>query len=384
MRSSYVVAGLIAVAGVVWIGSGLVFPHQEAPQEHAIDARRAAAQAPAPRVRVRDLTASETITPLVVHGQTKASRRVLVRAETTGRVVEVPVDKGARVDAGTVLARLDMGNRRERLEEAQALVAQRELEFNASSSLAQRDFTSRTRLAEARAELEKARAELAAIRKEINDTTIRAPFAAVLNARAVEVGDVLAVGGEVATLIDLDPVTVAAEVSERAVGRLTVGTPAQVVLIDGRTVDGQIAWIAASATTGTRTYPIEVAIANPDQDIPEGMTAEVRLPLERTLAHLVSPAVLTLNDAGQLGVKLVDGDDTVRFVPVQVVRDSADGIWLTGLPDQARVITVGQEFVAAGQAVVPVPDGAAPGGARLADQSGGVAADSVNGAGGDR
>lgn len=392
MRSSYVIAGLIALAAVGWIGSGLVFPHEEAPQEHAADARLAAQQAPAPSVRVRALTARETITPLVVHGHTEASRQVVVRAETAGKVIEVPVDKGTAVEAGAVLARLDMANRRERLEQAKALVAQRDLEFNAASSLAQRDFASRTRLAEARADLEEARASLSTISEEIEDTTIRAPFAAVLNARPVEVGDVLAVGGEVATLIDLDPVTVAAEVSERSVGRLNVGTPAQVRLIDGRVVQGTVSWISASATAGTRTYPIEVDIANPDQDIREGMTAEVRLPLERTMAHLVSPAVLTLNDAGVLGVKLVDAQDTVRFVAVQVVRDEADGIWLAGLPEQVRIITVGQEYVTDGQAVVPVPEAAAEqemvkqSGIEQSgvEQSGGVAAETLNGAGGQR
>lgn len=356
MRTSYIIAALIAVAALLWVGSGLLLPHQEAAQERAVDAINQAESAPLPRVRVRDMTARETVTPLLVHGHTQASRQVLVRAETSGRVVEVPVAKGATVEAGTVLARLDMGNRAERLEEAQALVAQRELEFNAASSLAQRDFGSRTRLAEARSELERARAALAAVRREIEDTTVRAPFAGVLDRRAVEVGDVLSVGGEVGTLIDLDPVTVMAEVAERVVGRLSVGTPAEVMLIDGRRVSGQVAWVAASAKASTRTYPIEIAVSSPTQDIPEGMTAQVRLPLEATVAHLVSPAVLTLDDDGVLGVKLVDQDNVVRFAPVQVVSDSADGIWLTGLPEEVRLITVGQEFVAVGRQVVPVPE----------------------------
>ncbi len=363
MRTSTLIAAVIALVAVLWIGSGLLFPHEEAAQERAVDSMRAADEAPAPRVRVRDMAARETVTPLIVHGHTEASRQVVVRAETGGRVVEVAVDKGAVVAAGDVLARLDMGNRRERLEEAQALVAQRELQFNAASSLAQRDYASRTRLAEARAELEAARAALSAIRKEIDDTVVRAPFAAVVNQRAVEVGTFLAAGGDVATLIDLDPVTVSAEVAERAFGRLTTGTPAEVRLIDGRTVEGSVTWISASASPGTRTFPIEVAITNPAQDIPEGMTAEVRLPLEAVVAHLVSPAVLTLNDAGVVGVKLVDESDTVRFAPVQVVRDTADGMWIAGLPEQVRLITVGQEFVTDGQTVEPVPEASSDPGA---------------------
>ncbi|KJS39460.1 MAG: hypothetical protein VR70_07960 [Rhodospirillaceae bacterium BRH_c57] len=360
MRTSTIIAALIALVAVLWIGSGILFPHEEAAQERAIDSMQAADEAPAPRVRVRDMTARETVTPLVVHGHTQASRQVVVRAETSGRVVEVAVDKGAAVAAGDVLARLDMGNRAERLEEADALVAQRQLQFNAASSLAQRDYASRTRLAEARSDLEAARADLSTIRKEIDDTVIRASFAAVVNERAVEVGTFLAAGGEVATLVDLDPVTVSAEVAERAFGRLATGTPAEVRLIDGRTVEGMVTWISATASPATRTFPIEVAIPNPAQDIPEGMTAEVRLPLEAVVAHLVSPAVLTLNDGGVIGVKLVDETDTVRFVPVQVVRDAADGMWIAGLPPQVRLITVGQEFVTEGQTVEPVPEGAVP------------------------
>ena len=356
MRRSTLIAGAIALAAAVWIGSGLLVPHDEPAQERAVDAMREAESTPPPRVRVREMIARETITPLVVHGQTKASRQVVMRAETGGRVVEVPVDKGAVVAAADVLARLDMGNRRERLEEAQALVAQRDLDFNAASSLAKSDHGSRTRLAETRAELETARAALAAIRKEIEDTVVRAPFAAVLNHRAVEIGDLVSPGGEVATLIDLDPITVAAEAAERVVGHLTVGAPAEVRLIDGRTVQGEVTWVSSSASKGTRTYPLEITIANPQQDIPEGMTAEVRLALEATVAHLVSPAVLTLDDAGVVGVKLVDDTDTVRFARIQIVRDSPEGMWLSGLPEQVRLITVGQEFVVEGQRVVPVSD----------------------------
>jgi multidrug efflux system membrane fusion protein len=358
MRRSTLIAGAIALAAAVWIGSGLLVPHEEAAQERAVDAMREAEATPPQRVRVREMTARETITPFVVHGHTKASRQVVMRAETGGRVVEVPVNKGALVAAGDVLARLDMGNRRERLDEAQALVAQRELEFNAASSLAKSDHGSRTRLAETRAELEAARAALAAVRKDIADTVIRAPVAAMLNHRAVEIGDLLSPGGEVATLLDLDPGTVSAEASERVVGRLSLGAPAEVRLIDGRTVQGTVAWVSSSASPGTRTYPLEIAITNPQQDIPEGMTAEIRLALETVVAHLVSPAVLTLNDAGAVGVKLVDESDTVQFARVEIVRDSPEGMWLAGLPEHVRLITVGQEFVLTGQRVVPVPDDA--------------------------
>ena len=58
-----------------------------------------------------------------------------------------------------------------------------------------------------------------------------------------------------------------------------------------------------------------------------------------------------MNDEGVLGVRIVVPEDTVRFVPVKIIDDTADGIWLSGLPSVADLITVGQEFVRDGDRV---------------------------------
>ena len=91
------------------------------------------------------------------------------------------------------------------------------------------------------------------------------------------------------------------------------------------------------------------------------MTAILRLPVERIMTHKITPAILTLNDGGILGLRIVeedgDGDPAtgrVRFVPVNIVEDTVDGLFVTGLPDQATLITVGQEFVQDGEQVIAV------------------------------
>jgi len=78
---------------------------------------------------------------------------------------------------------------------------------------------------------------------------------------------------------------------------------------------------------------------------------ELRLPAESLMAHLVSPAVLTLDDAGVIGVKAVDGENRVRFYPVKIIADTSQGMWLGGLPEKVTLITVGQEYVLPGQPV---------------------------------
>jgi hypothetical protein len=72
------------------------------------------------------------------------------------------------------------------------------------------------------------------------------------------------------------------------------------------------------------------------------------------LAHRVSPALFTLDDAGSMGVRLIDQDNRVVFYAVEVIEDTAQGAWVTGLPSKVNLITVGQEFVLAGQRVEPI------------------------------
>lgn len=159
---------------------------------------------------------------------------------------------------------------------------------------------------------------------------------------------------EIGTLFDLDPLIVVAAVSEREIGHLALGKAGTARMITGREVEGVLRFISRVAEPQTRTFRIELEVANPDHEIPAGLTADVVLPLETIDAHFVSPAVLSLADDGTLGIKIVDGQSIVRFVPITIVADAADGIWIAGLPESATIVTVGHDYVADGQAVEPV------------------------------
>jgi multidrug efflux system membrane fusion protein len=96
---------------------------------------------------------------------------------------------------------------------------------------------------------------------------------------------------------------------------------------------------------------VEITVPNPDYAIRAGLTAVVDLPGETVSAHRVSPSLFTLNDAGELGLRTVDREGRVEFYPIAILEDSPDGAWVTGLPERARLITIGHEFVAEGQVV---------------------------------
>jgi len=95
-------------------------------------------------------------------------------------------------------------------------------------------------------------------------------------------------------------------------------------------------------------------VPNTDLSISDGQTAEILIASEGQSAHLLAGSSLTLDDAGQIGIRTVGDGNVTEFLPVSIVRDSLDGIWVAGLPDTVDVIVVGQEFVREGVVVEPV------------------------------
>jgi multidrug efflux system membrane fusion protein len=354
MKPSHIVAIVLAIGAGGWIISGQF--GESGPPANAGDPQSASA-APdraIPRVQTQVLHAEDLASDIVLTGRTEASRAVVLRAETAGSVVDVPIEEGNMVKAGDVIARIALDDRSARLAEARALYQQRRIDHEAASKLARKDFASKTRVAETKALYDAARSRVQAMEVNIGKTVIEAPFDGVLDFRHVELGDFLDIGNEIAQIVDLDPIIVVAQVSEREVGKLSRGAVGTAKVITSETITGTITYISRVADPETRTFRIELEVPNPDSRIISGVTASLHLPIGSIRAHKVSPAVLTLADDGRIGVKSVDVDGIVQFHPVGIAADEIDHVWLSGLPETVRLIVVGQEYVRPGMKVEPV------------------------------
>jgi multidrug efflux system membrane fusion protein len=331
---------------------------------------------------------------VVVRGVTEADRQVDVMAETSGLVISDPLRKGAFVEAGQVLCEIDPGTRGASLAEAQARLAEARanvptaqarveqakasldeamINDNAASKLSQEGFASETRVAatqaavraaeagvasaisgleSAQAAIQSAEAAVASAQKEIERLTVTAPFAGLLETDTAEIGSLLQASGpngaHCATIIELDPIILVGFVPETEVARVEIGAMAGARLTDGSQVRGRVTFISRSADETTRTFRVEIQVDNKDLRIRDGQTAEIVIAAEGKKAHLLPQSALTLNDEGKLGVRTVTTDKRTEFNPVVVLRDTAEGIWLAGLPEEANVIIVGQEYVVAG------------------------------------
>lgn len=348
------------------------------------------------KVLVQKLLAQSIDSAVVLRGQTAAAREVDVRAETSAVVISEPLRKGAKIAQGQVMCRLDEGTRRAalaqaraqlaeaesrvpeaeaRVQEAQARLAEAKINQNASSRLSEDGFASTSRVASSdaavataqagvssaqsglsasRSGIESAQAAVAGAEAELERLVIKAPFEGLLESDTAELGSLLQPGALCATIVQLDPIKLVGYIPESQVNRVKVGAVAGARLAaGGNEVQGRVTFVSRSSDPTTRTFLTEIEVPNANLAIRDGQTAEILIASEGAQAHLVPQSALTLNDDGALGLRLVNDENTVEFYEVSLVRDTVEGVWVTGLPAEANIIVVGQEYVIEGVEVVP-------------------------------
>ncbi len=346
LNNSTLLALTIALCAFVWIVSGVFFPSSK-PQVTTKEREEKKLVS----VRSEVSHAQDFINTIVVTGKTQAFRSSSLAAETVGRVVETPINEGQAVAKGEVILKVAEEDRRALLKQAQAALKKAEIEYNASRKLKEKQFNSEVQLATAKANLEAAKAAVEQAEIHLSNTQVTAPYDGLFETRHVEVGDYVKEGTVVADFVDLDPIKMTGFVTEKQITHLSVGAPAQVSLLDGRILIAHISYLASSANETTRTFAIELEANNEDMKVVEGLTAKIKLETQTYRAHKISPSILTLDDDGVVGVKTLDADNKVSFKPVEILSDKEEGMWVTGLGDKVRLITVGQEFVVDGQYV---------------------------------
>ena len=350
---SWITSAGITVAIALWLASGHI---GGGTKSYDTDQNPNVTSTPRASVRVRHQTAEEFTRNIIVNGRTAPSRIVELNAETDGRVVSVGAERGDRFDAGDVIVQLDERDRRARLAQAEATVKQRELEFEARAKLKGDSYVSEAQLQQAKALLEAAKAELTRARLDIDYMVIRAPFDGALQDRQVEVGDFVKLGDPVAAIVDDRTLIVSASIAEYEAHFVRKGGPGSANLATGQSVSGTIRYIAPVANEATRTFDVELEIDNVDGALRAGMTTELIIPAETIYAHKISPSLLTLDDEGNLGVKIVNESGMVEFHSADIAMSSSEGVWIAGLPYSATIITVGQGFVNEGIVVDAIPE----------------------------
>ena len=289
IKQTYKTAAILASFLVIWMVSGTMIEEENFEKNSSkLDTLSS--------VTIVNSKATNKSKVLKSSGFTEADKFVQVRAEVSGRLIARPAQQGDYVQEGDLICQLYIAGR-----EAYPKIV--------------------------------------------------APFSGYLETLRVEEGDFLNTGAVCAALIDPDPMLIVADIAEKDIAQVELGSEASAKLISGRYISGEVTFIASSADKNTRTFRVEISVDNKDRTIRDGVSAEIYIKGKQEAAHKISPAILSLNDQGKLGVRTVTADNRVEFKEINILEDTNSGMWVSGLGEEARIITLGQEYVFQGQTV---------------------------------
>ncbi len=189
---------------------------------------------------------------------------------------------------------------------------------------------------------------------ELNRTEVKAPFRGYVE-KIIKPGNYINRGEICAVIIELDPVTFVAEVPEAEIKTIVKGQTVSIQLVTGEVIKSRLSFVSKSATPSTRSFRVEAEVENPNGLIRDGITATMQINTNKILATKISPSIMLLSDAGSLGVRVVNDDDIVEFIPIKIIEDTQDGIWITGIQNSSNLIVRGQGYVENGQKVHSIP-----------------------------
>ncbi len=343
---------VVFVLAALWVLTGH-FASVGSEEASAAEAQAAepAAQTPKRTVAVVKAELADYARLIRISGVTEADKLAILAARSNGVVQELGAEQGDMVARGATVMLLEGQEVRAAVKAAEDQLAQAAEQLAVGEALNAKGSLPETEVTARRAAKTAAEGALAQARAAADRLSLTAPFAGTVDAVNVELGEWVQQGTPIATLISLDPIVVKAEVSERDVAHVAVGAKALVRLVSGVELEGTVRHLARKASDRTRTFALEVDLPNPDGQIPSGMTAELRLTAATQPALTVPRSVLTLNEAGQVGLRLVDDKDIAGFLPVDLIDDTEAGFVVTGVPQGARVIVAGQDLVRDGEIV---------------------------------
>ena len=412
MKKSIFIATFILLLVVGWIGSGQFSNSVIAQDEnnetvseteisYSEDSKNNESEEFTFSVETKVFTSSLIDQSIELQGQTIHNKKIDVKSETSGNIDIIEFSRGDNVSENSEMITISLEDRNEKLLSAEKdlerlskelilneknrdnLLRQNverielyEIEYASAKQLIDKGLSSKSKLILASFNLANAKADkedikikfestlanleaqisnvksvLKNIKLDIDKRSIKAPFDGIISKKMVEETEFISVGTPLFTIIDLDPIKIEGYLSEFDVNKVSVGTNAIIEDSNGIKKNGIISFISPSAETSTRTFEITIEANNKDLSYKSGITTKIIIKGSELKAHKIPPSILTLLDDGTVGVKAVNNENKVTFYPTKSIKDTIDGMWVSGLPEKVNLIVSGQEYISIGDTV---------------------------------
>ncbi len=331
------------------------------------------------RVETRPVSTSTFTDVIELTGAVEALDDATISSQTAGTLVWV-ADLGTRVRAGTVIARIDPGMTNAAVQQAEAQVTAAEAQFNLARDTYQRqeplfrdsvisalEFEGvRTQMNQAEAQLEQAKALLAQANERSRYTRITAPFAARVEQHFAETGEQVVPGAPVVRVVNTNRVKITTGVPERYAGDIDLGTTVSIKLASYglQGIDKSVTFVGSVIDRASRTFPIEVELANPDGRLKPEMIAKVLVTRDRLEDVVVVPLASVIRDENGTNVFVVADEDGRKIARRQAVTVgptySGQAVLESGLEAGDELVVAGQNLLTPGDALEIIGAQAAP------------------------
>ncbi|KJV68968.1 efflux RND transporter periplasmic adaptor subunit [Candidatus Neoehrlichia procyonis] len=306
-----------------------------------------------PSVRVKKYYSQNKVVYRSVVGEVNALQLAEITSEVSGKVTSLLINSGDAVNKNAVILAVEENDKAEQLKQAQAILKQRQLEYEVSRALYKKGYRSEVQDNAAFAALQSAYADVKKAHINFNNTKIRAPFTGYVDKVNVQVGSFVNFGQVIAKIVNFNQFKVVVNVSTKDAEMLQLNSSSNVILSNGKVFKGIVSFISKIANPQTKTYTVEVTVKNDENHfVTQGMMSNVELLVGQFKAQKVSSSLLSLNDAGEIGLKIVNDDNTVEFITVEIIDDDSYGnVWVINLPEVVNLIILGHEYSKVGTKV---------------------------------
>ncbi len=274
---------------------------------------------------------------LQLSGSLRAVDLANVKAKVAGDVREVLVREGEAVKAGQLVVKMDGAEYEARVAQARGNLnnAKAQLEIAGKArdnnlALLDKGFISKnafdnsaSQFAGAKASVDAAQGALDIVQKSLNDTTVRAPISGIVSARHVQPGEKVASDSKLLEIVNLQKLELEAAVPASEIAQVAIGQSVE-LRVEGlpQGFEGKVARINPSTAAGSRSVPVYIQVANPQNQLRVGLFAEGRLVLARKSGVLALPQSAVRKDGGGAYVFTIAGGKIER----KAVTIGASGI----------------------------------------------------------
>ena len=260
-------------------------------------------------VEVMDSSAQTIKDSIDFSSTTEAFRRIEIKSEVMTTIEQVLVKAGSKVNKGQHIVELD--------------------DYKTNADLYKLNLLSQS---------------------EFDKYALFAPFGGLLLDGHKIAGELVMPGEKVYEIIDLNSLKIFGYINENEILDVSLNNKVEVTILNEK-VKGKIDYISPISDPETKTFEIVVKVDNKNLRYKDGLSSMISIVKGNVLAHKISPSILALGDSGELGVKIIDSDDTVQFKEVNVIEDTSDYMLVSGLSQKEKIIIVGQQYVSSGEKV---------------------------------